>query len=77
MGGQMKQLPLLNGIFKAYADEQKDIGDIHVLAHIAESAGLMSYQEVSAGFIYVFPANSHGDFPNVTLTLFLQGNPIP
>jgi protein-disulfide isomerase-like protein with CxxC motif len=53
MGGQMKQLPLLNGIFKAYAEEQKDIGDIHVLAHIAESAGLMSYQQVSPGFLCV------------------------
>ena len=69
----MKQLPILNGIFKAYAEEEKDIGDIQVLAHIAESAGLMSHQEV--GFQSLFPPAFRqiptGIFPTSQLTFFV------
>jgi predicted DsbA family dithiol-disulfide isomerase len=45
-GGQYMQLPLLNSIFKAYAVEQKDIGDLQLLAQFSEDCGLMTKDEV-------------------------------
>ena len=47
LGGQAKQLPLLEGLFKAYFEEGKNVGDIQVLAEVAASAGLLSEEEVS------------------------------
>lgn len=46
MGGQEKQLPLLEGLFKAYFEETKNVGDIEVLAEVAASVGLLSEEEV-------------------------------
>jgi predicted DsbA family dithiol-disulfide isomerase len=46
MGGQTLQLPVLCGIFKANLEEGADIGDINVLAEVAENAGMMSKDEV-------------------------------
>jgi 2-hydroxychromene-2-carboxylate isomerase len=40
---QKKTIPL---VFKAYFENEKDIGDLEVLAAIAEEAGLMSKVEV-------------------------------
>jgi len=45
MGGQTLQLPVLCGIFKANLEEGADIGDINVLAEVAENAGMMSKDE--------------------------------
>jgi len=44
-GGQYMQLPLLNSIFKAYVVEQKDIGDLELLAQFSEAIGLMSKED--------------------------------
>jgi predicted DsbA family dithiol-disulfide isomerase len=45
MGGQDLQLPLLGAIFRAYCAEEKDIGDIQILAELAESVSLMDKDE--------------------------------
>ncbi|KAF8235796.1 thioredoxin-like protein [Tricholoma matsutake] len=45
MGGQQMQVPILCGIFKANLEEAKDIGDVNVLAEVAEKVGLMSKDE--------------------------------
>jgi len=45
LGGQRYQLPLINGIFKAFCGESKDIGDVDVLADLAEQVGMMSKDE--------------------------------
>jgi len=42
IAGQKLQLPVLCGVFKANLEDNKDIGDINVLADIAESTGMMS-----------------------------------
>jgi predicted DsbA family dithiol-disulfide isomerase len=47
MGGQKLQVPVLCGIFKANLEEAKDIGDVNVLAEVAESVGMMSKDEAS------------------------------
>jgi predicted DsbA family dithiol-disulfide isomerase len=47
MGGQKLQLPVLCGIFKANLEEGKDIGDVNVLAEVAEKSSMMSKDEVS------------------------------
>jgi predicted DsbA family dithiol-disulfide isomerase len=57
MGGQTLQLPVLWGIFKANLEEAADIGDINVLAEVAEKVGMMSKDEVrcqviSVGFLF-------------------------
>lgn len=46
IGGQNLQIPLMSAIFKAYMEEGKDIGDINVLAELAETCGTMSKEEV-------------------------------
>jgi predicted DsbA family dithiol-disulfide isomerase len=51
-GGQYKQLPILNAIFKAYTVEQKDIGDLELLAQFSEDVGLMSKEEVRVLRLY-------------------------
>ncbi|KAJ8502926.1 hypothetical protein ONZ45_g11317 [Pleurotus djamor] len=42
LGGQAYQLPLLTAIFKAYYELGQDIGDIAVLASLAEQVGMMT-----------------------------------
>jgi len=48
LGGQNKQVPLLCAVFKAYMEEGKDIGDINVLADLAEGTGTMSKADAVA-----------------------------
>jgi len=47
MGGQKLQVPVLCGIFKANLEEARDIGDVSVLAEVAEEAGMMTKDEAS------------------------------
>ncbi|KAL0954597.1 hypothetical protein HGRIS_003557 [Hohenbuehelia grisea] len=44
-GGQALQLPVLSALFKAYLEDEKDIGDLDVLADIAEQTGVMTKDE--------------------------------
>ncbi len=46
LGGQNLQLPFLCGVFKAYLDQGLDIADVHVLAQIAETAKIMTKEQV-------------------------------
>ena len=47
IGGQELQLPVLCAVFKAYLEDGQDIADNHVLADIAQTAGMMSKNEVN------------------------------
>lgn len=44
-GGQKLQLPVLCGIFKANLEDGRDIGDVNVLAEVAEKCGMMTKDE--------------------------------
>jgi len=48
IGGQALQLPVLSAIFKAYLEDGKDIGNVDVLAEIAEQTGMMTNDEAIA-----------------------------
>lgn len=50
-GGQKLQLPVLCGIFKANLEDGKDIGDVNVLAEVAEKSGMMTKEEASCSTI--------------------------
>jgi predicted DsbA family dithiol-disulfide isomerase len=45
MGGQNLQLPLITALFKAFNEDEKDIGDLNVLAELAENVGMLNKQE--------------------------------
>lgn len=45
-GGQVKQQKLLTALFKAFFEEDKDIGAAEVLAGVAEEAGVFEKSEV-------------------------------
>jgi len=45
MGGQDLQLPLITALLKAFSEDEKDIGDLNVLASLAESVGMMTNGE--------------------------------
>jgi len=45
IGGQSLQLPVMTKILKAFCADQKDVGEIEVLAEIAEEAGMMPKEE--------------------------------
>ena len=46
-GGQKLQLPVLCGIFKANLEDGRDIGDVNVLAEVAEKSGMMTKDEAN------------------------------
>lgn len=46
VGGQDMQISLLLAVFKAYLQEAKDIGDIELLADLAEQVKVMPKDEV-------------------------------
>jgi len=48
LGGQDLQIPLLKAIYKAHMEEGQDIGEIAVLAEIADNAGTMSREKATA-----------------------------
>jgi len=58
LGGPATQLPLMGVLYKAYAEEEKDIADFDVLAEIAEAANVMSKNEVSAYDALALPTTS-------------------
>ena len=45
-GGQDKQQKLLVALFKAFFEQDKDIGDPEVLAEVAQSTGMFDKDEV-------------------------------
>jgi len=45
MGGQNLQLPLITALFKAFSEDEKDIGDLNVLAELAEDVGMMTNEK--------------------------------
>jgi protein-disulfide isomerase-like protein with CxxC motif len=49
MAGQDLQLPLISALFKAFSEDDKDIGDLNVLAEISESVGMMTSEEARNG----------------------------
>jgi predicted DsbA family dithiol-disulfide isomerase len=46
MQGQKLQLPLIAALFKAFSEDERDIGDLDVLAELAEDIGMMTHEEV-------------------------------
>jgi hypothetical protein len=46
--GTQAQLSLVHKIFKAYHEDEQDIGDVEVLSDLADDAGLMNKEEVRA-----------------------------
>jgi len=44
-GGQSLQLALLHALYRAYFEEEKDIGDVSLLAFYADQVGLMNREE--------------------------------
>ncbi|KAA1467566.1 thioredoxin-like protein [Dentipellis sp. KUC8613] len=48
IGGSPLQLKLVRLLFKAYMEEEQDIADMGMLSEMAECAGVMSKDEVSA-----------------------------
>jgi len=45
MQGQKLQLPLITALFKAFSEDERDIGDLDVLAELAEDIGMMTHEE--------------------------------
>jgi len=52
VGGQDMQISLLLAVFKAYLQEAKDIGDIDLLADLAEELKVMPKDEVRQVFVH-------------------------
>jgi len=45
MEGQKLQLPLITALLKAFSEDEQDIGDLNVLAELAENVGMMTNEE--------------------------------
>lgn len=51
LGGAASQTTMLRRLFKAYSENEQDIGDINTLAELAQDVQLMTFDEVIVGHI--------------------------
>jgi 2-hydroxychromene-2-carboxylate isomerase len=73
IGGSVAQSALFTPIFRAYYEDDLDIGNPEVLADVAEQAAVMSSAEVSA----LPMRDSGGPERSCISNVFLEGHHIP